>query len=375
MNRNIRIDFLRGIAILSVLLLHFNLAYNLSNGWPVYISTVINALARNGNYGVTLFFVISGFLITKITLQRYNSLAHINLSSFYVFRFSRIMPCMLLALLIIAILSQFFSVYQNTAHTTSLWLAILSVLTFWHNVLMIKLGYFNYCLNILWSLSVEEIFYLIFPVICLTLRRSIFIIIFLAIFILFAPYYRALHQHNEIIALYGYFSCFDAIAIGCLIALLRQKLKFLPYTIRVILQTSAWLLLIGTYLYKPIMTNIIFGVSLIASSGAILVLIASLPNNNSATTNRPIFLYRIVAWFGANSYEFYLFHIIILAALKTVIPAGSISHAQKLICFIGFIAISALIVRLITCYFSVPCNHYLRQLLLGKNKPFKTVLL
>lgn len=65
--RNYKIDILRGISILLVLLHHFNIPYKLKDTWLGFdflgeaFSTVI---ARNGNYGVTMFFVISGFLIT-----------------------------------------------------------------------------------------------------------------------------------------------------------------------------------------------------------------------------------------------------------------------------------------------------------------------
>ena len=61
----------------------------------------IKALVRNGNYGVTMFFVISGYLITSTTTRRYGSLAQVDVPSFYAFRFARIVPCLVLALALI----------------------------------------------------------------------------------------------------------------------------------------------------------------------------------------------------------------------------------------------------------------------------------
>ncbi len=55
-------------------------------------------------------------------------------------------------------------------------MAVLSVLTFWHNVLMQRAWYFNYAMNIYWSLSVEEMFYLVFPLLCLGLKRPVLIV-------------------------------------------------------------------------------------------------------------------------------------------------------------------------------------------------------
>ena len=65
--RNYKIDILRGVSILLVLLHHFNIPYKLHDTWlviSVFGEPLSTLIARNGNYGVTMFFVISGFLIT-----------------------------------------------------------------------------------------------------------------------------------------------------------------------------------------------------------------------------------------------------------------------------------------------------------------------
>jgi peptidoglycan/LPS O-acetylase OafA/YrhL len=87
--RSARVDLLRGVAIFLVLLLNISLTYDLTG---------------NGNYGVTIFFVISGYLITSNNLQRYQCLRQVRLRQFYAFRFSRIIPLLILALRIIVTL-------------------------------------------------------------------------------------------------------------------------------------------------------------------------------------------------------------------------------------------------------------------------------
>ncbi|MFX5618520.1 acyltransferase, partial [Acinetobacter baumannii] len=90
-------------------------------------------------------------------------------------------------------------------------------LTFWMNILIIKFGWVNYALGVLWSLSVEEVFYFVFPLLCLLTRSNkVFIAVFVGV-ILYGPYFRSLHFGEESGAyLYHYFSSFDGIAVGCL---------------------------------------------------------------------------------------------------------------------------------------------------------------
>ena len=95
--RNRRIDLIRGISILPVLFHHFNIAYHLNDtslartfGWDA-----VRAVARNGNYGVTMFFVVSGYLITTNADRRWAGLGNIDTWAFYGLRVARIVPCLL----------------------------------------------------------------------------------------------------------------------------------------------------------------------------------------------------------------------------------------------------------------------------------------
>jgi peptidoglycan/LPS O-acetylase OafA/YrhL len=161
-----------------VLLHHFNIPYRLDDtalselfGWPA-----VHALVRNGNYGVTLFFAISGFLITSNARFRWRNLSAIDASVFYRLRIARIMPCLVLLLVVVNMLAAMgLTIFQNHPEDgppVSFWLVDCASLMFWMNMLMAtKAGWVNYALCVLWSLSVEEVFYLSFPVACLGLRR------------------------------------------------------------------------------------------------------------------------------------------------------------------------------------------------------------
>ncbi len=366
------IDTLRGVAILLVLILHFHLSYRLTEGlWADLLPAIIlNTLVKNGNYGVVIFFVISGFLITSRSLARYGKLERINIRSFYTFRVARIVPNILLMVFIVVSLGALgFKIFQNDKPEPSMLLTITSILTFTHNLLMQKYDYFNYCLNILWSLSVEEVFYLMFPITALTLKKPKFLLSFLALFVFIGPYYRYLHRNDEtdIFALYNYLACFDAIAIGCLVALLRSYFQAPQWTKRI-----QWLLVSGIaiiYLSGGIWDNVVFGISAIALFTGALIFIGA---ENETKNKLLIQISRPLQSLGKYSYELYLFHIIVLALMKTAIPRNEVSYLSKQILFLAFIAISLAVAILISRYFSEPLNKRIRLALNPSQSSYKS---
>lgn len=363
--RSARIDLLRGVAIFAVLLLHFSLTYNLVDSplSRILPAKWVHAAVINGNYGVTIFFVISGFLITSNNLLRYGSLAEVRLRQFYAFRFARIVPPLILALCVIVLLGLLgLHSFVNSRHGQLLppafwFIAILSVLTFWHNVLMHAAGYFNYCLNIYWSLSVEEVFYLTFPIACVLLKRNRFIIALCLAAIVCGPLYRSLHRDNEIDFMYAYPACFDAIAFGCLAAVVYRHRTFgriSEFSIRLLAGIS----LAAAYL-AGIDGHEVFGFTCVALCTALLLINAF----DGARAAAKYFPGRMLCWFGRHSYELYLFHIIILGLLRDWIPRTRLPYAYKLPLFAVFLLLSALLAGGVARYFADPINARLRRIL------------
>lgn len=361
--RNARIDFMRGIAILLVLFQHFHLSYLLSQSAlnKVFSTDFINVIANNGNYGVTMFFVISGYLITSTTIERYKSLGTMDPLGFYIFRFARIMPCLILAIALISILNYFgLVIFKNKPISTiSYFMGIFSVLTFWHNVLMEKAGWFNYCLNVYWSLSVEEVFYFSFPLICLFFKKIRFIILFWLMFIIIAPIYRYYNRTDEIASVYGYLGCFDAIAMGCITAVIAPKIKLSALRKSALKWLAAAVILIVMYFYNGIPEkSIAILFTLVAVSTAILLI--------TFQTEQPVnSLMKSIGWFGKNSYELYLFHIIVLALMKTVCKPQMLNDYTKLIWLGLFILFSSVIAGAIEKFYSRPLNSKIRRFLLN----------
>lgn len=362
--RNAHIDFLRGIGICAVLLLHFALAYGVANCplMPLVGEDALSAVFFNGNYGVTMFFVVSGYLITSMSLARWNEPARLDMRKFYVYRFARIMPSLLLALAIIVPLGlldvPFFSNrHAGEAMPDSFFvIAVLSVLTFWHNVLMQSAGWFNYCLNIYWSLSVEEVFYLALPFVFLGLRRRSLVAIGCLVLVAVAPYYRSLHADDELFFECGYLACFDAIALGCLSALLVARFKIDGVTARV----SRWVAGVGVAVFylRGIDGHEVWGFSLVALSTALYVVASARDDRSRFAIGRATALIR---WFGRHSYELYLFHIIALALMRNVWDKHTLPAAGWLPWFVLFVAASALVAMLVARFVSEPANRALRQ--------------
>ncbi|WP_336931247.1 acyltransferase [Acinetobacter tandoii] len=362
--RNYKIDILRGVSILLVLVHHFNIPYKLHDtflGIPIGGESLSTLIARNGNYGVTMFFVISGFLITQHTLQRSGSLAQIKLKDFYIRRIARIMPCLVLLVAIVTLLGALepkpFMNQSPNGVDVSYAVTVLSAFSFWMNILIIEFGWINYALGVLWSLSVEEVFYLAFPILCLVLGRGKGFIVFLLLIIAYAPYFRALHFAEESGAyLYHYFSSFDGIAIGCLTAMYAQYFKGVIYNPKVIVAVTVFLMT-ALYFYAPIKEVSTWGISVFALLTALLLFCFV----QDLKVEPVSYAARSLVWIGQRSYEIYLFHLIVLGLIKVVyFPKGTLAAEKLMLLPVYFIAVF-IMSWAIEKYYSTPLNLKIRQ--------------
>lgn len=165
------------------------------------------AAVFDGSLGVRIFFVISGFLITYLLLAEENKFGGVSLKLFYMRRFLRLFPvqfCFLGFLLALTFLTQARIGPCN----------YLTALTYTKNY-----ACSNWLDGHLWSLSIEEQFYLIWPVVFVLLPRNR-LSLFAAMLICVAPLSRAVGYFSENrLYLYEWFSsnC-DALMIGCVSA-------------------------------------------------------------------------------------------------------------------------------------------------------------
>lgn len=143
------LDGLRTLAVVAVVLYHLNLTW-----------------AQGGLLGVTIFFVLSGYLITRLLLNEIAKTGRINLKSFWIRRIRRLFPAVVTVVVVTCALCTVF----NHVMLTKMRPDILPSLLFFNNwwQIMQDVSYFNALgdpspLTHFWSLAIEEQFYLIWP--------------------------------------------------------------------------------------------------------------------------------------------------------------------------------------------------------------------
>jgi peptidoglycan/LPS O-acetylase OafA/YrhL len=188
------VDALRGLSILLVVLHHVGLRIPLDRsplvaGWP---EPLVQMITGRGYEAVFIFFAVSGFLIASHTLQRWGSLAAIDVRAFYRRRAARILPCLLLLVAVLAALALLrVPHYAIERSDQSIGRAVVAALGFRINWYEARTGYLPASWDVLWSLSVEEAFYLGFPLLCLALGRSRVLMPALLALALSLPWLRA----------------------------------------------------------------------------------------------------------------------------------------------------------------------------------------
>lgn len=283
------LDGIRGIAVLAVVGCHTSIPFMLGGG-----------------IGVDIFFVLSGFLISRVLIAEFMATGRIDFAGFYWRRFLRIVPPLIILCLGWLCLALIFDIsLRSLARDFSVTLTFIADYTR-------SRGGIPHFLAPTWSISVEEQFYLIWPFVAIGLltfiraRQSI-----VSILVLTAVAVGAWRFHrfettapDDLVAVYDSFDArFDALCLGCALAFLTEENlriigKLWPAAVIVIagfIYASAW--------NQPWMY--LGGFSLIGISSAILIAaVASRSSPMLAMTldSGPLL------WFGTISYSLYLWH-------------------------------------------------------------------
>ncbi len=204
---------LRAIAATTVIIGHIELIKN-----KYQLTNFVEQSRNFGGLAVILFFVLSGFLITTLLLRQKNKISDINLKNFYWKRFLRIWPLYI----IILISSAFIFNYSPS------WITLTLCSTIFPNVAH-TLGYGWAVSPQIWSIGVEEQFYLFWPTILKLQEKTILIICLLLIIaypllphlISFITIRMGIFSHNwGLLGIFIQSSSFNALATGALFAII-----------------------------------------------------------------------------------------------------------------------------------------------------------
>ena len=231
MNRIRSIDGLRALSILMVLLGH-----GMETMPPALTNNYFFAVIGNSGVGVNIFFVISGYLITKLLMIEKDKKGEVSLKHFYLRRAFRIFPLFYLYLLVILALK----IWAIPDIVNSYRAFFFAGAFLWNSILV--LGYNpgpkgTWFLGHFWTLAMEEQFYLVWPLMFtwignrVTLTKVVLVIIIIMPFVRVLTYFLipvARPQLGLMLVTGG-----DAILFGCSGALIEAQKnfreKYLPY--------------------------------------------------------------------------------------------------------------------------------------------------
>jgi peptidoglycan/LPS O-acetylase OafA/YrhL len=276
MKRIPSLDGLRAISIALVMLSHLI-------KWKHVSLPVLQAY---GDLGVHVFFVLSGYLITDLLLRESERTSSIDLPTFYLRRAFRIFPAAFVFLAVVVVL------YWREMR----WVHVAAAVFYVANLDLSRPWIFGH----LWSLSIEEQFYLLWPVALKKWQRhrvAILIGVFVGTPVMRAILY-AIKAHGPVTASLPVVS--DQLAIGCLLAIFAKRLPRIPGYIALLMTVVAIILPLypATSAGRSLFMLFVLRPLLHVSIAGIVLHVIQVPY--AALNLEP------VAWLGKISYSLYL---------------------------------------------------------------------
>ncbi len=315
------LDGLRAIAVLAVI------AFHLGFGW-----------ASGGLLGVGVFFVLSGYLITDLLLARHERTGGLGLRTFWVHRARRLLPALAVMLVVVSAWVAVFDRSQLAAFRGDVLAACLYVSNWW--LIFHHVSYFARFgppspLGHLWSLAVEEQFYLVWPLLLwlglryLSRSRLLGLTLVLALAsavemaVLYVPGGDPTRVYD------GTDTRAFALLIGAALAMVwpsrRLQERVVP-SARLLLDGVGGLALLGvlvmfwqtdeyqTFLYRG-------GMLLLSVLAAAVIAVAAHP----ATKLSRLLAWRPLRWLGVRSYAIYLWHYPVIVLTTPASATGGVN--------------------------------------------------
>jgi len=339
------IDGLRALAVLLVVAYH---------AFPKWV--------RAGFIGVDIFFVISGFLITRILLTEMN-VGNFTFSSFYARRIKRIFPALIVTLVATIVLCFIFLLPDDLR---SLGSHVMAGSGFLSNFLLyFESGYFEAeaetkPLLHLWSLAVEEQFYFVWPIFLLLIAKAKLKAAPFIVAILLASFVGniSLVGHNPSAAFYLPFSRFWELSIGALLACSVVEKKYFPLRLSNAASLLGMALIAVAIVYLDKSKSFPGYWALLPTLGAGLIILSGCTQHGFTANNGPWFSktvlsHRLAVWIGLISFPLYLWHWVILFVfneLDIAYPTPNYNRLARCAALLIAVALSWLTYRFIEQY-------------------------
>jgi len=353
------LDGLRGLAVLMVMFYHFSHINSVSHN---SVDKIFSTILRIGWIGVDIFFVLSGFLITRILIWSKGSSIKQYLKVFYIKRSLRIFPLYFLYLIFIfAIFYPYITSHVGLIEQQKIKSAQDSILWFFLYLSNIKQTingtFFGAGLGHLWSLSIEEQFYIVWPFVIYFVKKENYKTLFSSLIVITLALRIGMYLYGvngEIIYVFT-LTRIDGLIFGAYIAVLTMENKPLAIDNKSI-RNIFYILLIGCLAtigilgprveMHPIIYTLIL--SLLGLSFSLLIWLL---NSKEPSSINKFFSSRFLVYFGKYSYGLYMFHPLIRQFIMKVIGSPKLILGSEIIWEIGVMiicTIASLIVALLS---------------------------
>jgi peptidoglycan/LPS O-acetylase OafA/YrhL len=315
------IESLRAIAVVSVFI------YHIEHSW-----------LPGGYLGVDIFFVISGFVITRSLMRQGSASIWTRLTAFYIRRIKRLLPALALIVVTAIVLIRLVNPWTEFINRTGI-TAMFGISNI--QLFLVNTDYFgeNNNLNPLmhtWSLGIEEQFYLVYPLLFfITMRRPdggrsfLTVILGVVTVLSFLGFTLLFHTHQPAVYYLMPFRAWE-LGIGCLLAL---HLLALESRTPLVVQTLAFLGIIVAFVVgyrSPVISSFL---AVGGSAGLILA------GAKESALNR-VMLTSPLQYLGRLSYSIYLWHWLIIGLAIWTVGVNWISIPAIVIATLGLASLS-----------------------------------
>ena len=323
------LDVLRFFAFLMVFCHHalpHDPAFWVKLGVPGFLARIIAGVGATGAFGVSVFFVLSSYLITELLLREKDLIGALDVRSFYIRRILRIWP-LYFAFLALAVLLHWIVPGQHVTWRAGLWFSLLA-----GNWFIVFHGFPSSVIFPLWSVSIEEQFYITWPAIVRRVSEFAMLVIAGALLVVATAsrLYLGMHYAGEGDVWCNTLVQLDPIAIGIIMAVvLNGEIPRLSRPVRAALLVAGITgLTMGALFFgiknDPLTTaRIVLGYPSVAIGGALLLL-SVLRNEKGGSS-------RVLVYLGRISYGLYVFHVLGLLISDHVVSDQTASFSRYLL--------------------------------------------